>query len=62
VKVGQIWAEHDPRGGRTVTVTAVAEGETQSITVRSDGKYPQEYTVNRSHFGSPNGYHLVKDA
>jgi hypothetical protein len=61
VKVGQIWHEGDPRGGRTVTVLAVAAGDTQAITVRSSGKYAQTYTANRHHFGSPNGYHLVKD-
>jgi hypothetical protein len=58
VKVGQVWEEVDPRGGRTVTVTAVRGA---SVTVRSAGKSPQIYTANLSHFGSPNGYKLVQD-
>jgi hypothetical protein len=61
IKVGQVWAEVDPRGGRNVTVKAVAEGETHAITVESAGVYKQIYQVNRSHFGSPHGYKLIKD-
>jgi hypothetical protein len=58
VKVGQVWEEADPRGGRTVTVTAVLGS---SVTVRSAGASPQIYASNLSHFGSLNGYRLVED-
>jgi hypothetical protein len=58
VKVGQVWEEVDPRGGRTVTVMAVGAA---TASVMSAGKSPQIYTANLSHFGSPNGYKLVQD-
>jgi hypothetical protein len=62
IKPGQEWEEIDPRGGRRVKVIAATFGAVQSVTVTTLGKYPQTFAVNRSHFGSPNGYRLVKDA